>query len=84
MIGIGLDKLQTIPPAFAIRQELEIIGSYSMERAEIESVINLVSNARLDMSRSITERLPLEKANLAIEHLKNKTGNPVRIVINQD
>lgn len=84
IVGLGPDAIETQPPTVYVRNEYELIGSYSFERGEINKLVNMIASGRLDLSLSITERLPLEETNTALEHLQNKIGNPIRIVIVQD
>lgn len=84
LVGLGPDPIQSLPPTIFVRQEREILGSYSFERTEIDNLVQLASSGRLDFSKSVTERLPLKDANVALDHLWNKVGDPIRIVITQD
>ncbi len=84
LVGLGPENICTLPPTLFVRQEREILGSYSFERTEIQTLVQLASSGRLDLSGAVTERLPLEEANTALDHLWKKIGNPIRIVITQD
>jgi propanol-preferring alcohol dehydrogenase len=84
LIGLGPDPIETLPPTIFVRSEIEIIASYFFERGEIQQLVELAANGRLNLSGSVTKRLPLEKVNTALEHLEKKVGNPIRIVITQD
>jgi propanol-preferring alcohol dehydrogenase len=64
-----------------VRGELQVLGSYAFTRSDVEEVINLISMERIDLSHSITHRFSLKDANLALETLDKKIGNPIRVVI---
>jgi len=51
---------------------------------DIAILLRLISSGKLDISGSITERFSLEEANTALEHLREKVGKPIRIVIVQE
>jgi threonine dehydrogenase-like Zn-dependent dehydrogenase len=84
VVGLGPEIISIPPPTTFVRTELSLLGSYGSTTSEIQSVIDLVSNGKLDLSESITERFPLEKINRGLEHLYKKIGNPIRIVIELD
>jgi len=81
VVGLGPDAISLPPPSVFVRAELSFLGSYGSSTAEIQSVIDLVASGKLKLSDSITERFPLEEVNKALDHLHQKIGNPIRIVI---
>ena len=81
--GIGSEKINTLPPTIFVRNEKKLFGSYSYTVDEIDTLIKLVASGKLDLSESITERVPLEQANIGLQHLRQKISNPIRIVITQ-
>lgn len=82
--GLGPDDIKLQCPNIFVRSEYEVIGSYAFDRREIEIVLELISSGKLDISSSITARFSLEEANTALEHLRDKVGKPIRIVIVQE
>lgn len=48
---------------------------------ELRKVLELVAHGWIDLSRSITHRLPLRKVLRGFESLEEKIGNPVRAVL---
>ena len=84
VVGLGPDEVILPPPTQIVRSELSFLGSYGSTTSEIQNVIDLVANGKLDLSDSITERFPLEEVNRGLEHLYKKIGNPIRIVIELD
>ena len=84
VVGLGPDVISLPPPASFVRSELSFLGSYGSSTSEIQSVINLVATGKLNLWGSITERFSLEEVNRGLDHLHQKIGNPIRIVIEID
>ncbi|MET3803285.1 D-arabinose 1-dehydrogenase-like Zn-dependent alcohol dehydrogenase [Nakamurella sp. UYEF19] len=59
----------------------QVLGHYGSEPAHVEQLVGLVAAGRVDFARSVSELLPLSEAVTAVEHLRSKTGNPIRIVL---
>ena len=83
-MGIGVHPIKTLPASVFVRGELELIGASAFDTIDIEILVKLVANGKLNLSSSVTDRLPLEKAGEALDRLWNKVGNPIRIVVCQD
>jgi 2-desacetyl-2-hydroxyethyl bacteriochlorophyllide A dehydrogenase len=81
VVGLGPETIFLPPPTTFVRTELSFLGSYGSTTLEIQNVIDLVAGGKLDLSDSITERFPLEEVNKGLDHLHEKIGNPIRIVI---
>ncbi len=84
VVGLGPDTISLPPPSAFVRSELSFLGSYGSSTSEIQSVIDLVASGKLNLSESVTERFPLEEVNKGLDHLYQKTGDPIRIVIEID
>jgi 2-desacetyl-2-hydroxyethyl bacteriochlorophyllide A dehydrogenase len=80
LVGLSGEPL-TYDTRKIVRGELDVMGSYAFCKRDIEEVLNLISSRKLDLSYSVTHRFSLEDANLALETLDKKIGNPIRIVI---
>ncbi|HDG97773.1 MAG TPA: hypothetical protein ENG73_06335 [Desulfobacterales bacterium] len=81
IVGLGAEKITTLPPTEFVRREIEIRGSYAFTVREIEELIQLVSHGKLDISSSISKRIGLEEVNEGLKALHEKEGNPIRIVV---
>jgi threonine dehydrogenase-like Zn-dependent dehydrogenase len=81
VVGLGPENISLLPPTTFVRTELSLLGSYGSTTLEIQNVVDLVANGKLNLSDSITERFPLEEVNKGLDHLHKKIGNPIRIVI---
>ena len=44
-------------------------------------MIELVRSGKIDLSKSISHRIPLAEVNQGLEILEKRIGNPLRIVI---
>ena len=84
IVGLGPENIVLPPPTAFVRTELSFLGSYGSTNLEIQNVVDLLAIGKLDLSGSITERLSLEETNKGLEHLYQKIGNPIRIVVVQD
>jgi threonine dehydrogenase-like Zn-dependent dehydrogenase len=52
-------------------------------REELRRVIELVDGGRIDLSRSVTHRLPFEELHVAIELFDQKKGDVLKVVVVQ-
>jgi threonine dehydrogenase-like Zn-dependent dehydrogenase len=73
--------LGAAPPIVFVRQEMAVLGSYGFTVATIRRVLRMVADGRLDLSGSITHRLPLEEAGKALRTLYEKIDDPRRMVV---
>lgn len=84
VVGLGPEHISLPPPIRFVRTEFSLLGSYGSTSSEMQNVIDLVSNGKLDLSNSITKKFPLEEVNRGLKDLHKKIGNPIRIVIEVD
>ena len=81
IVGIANEPI-VIPNDMAFTyMRTQILGHYGSEDHHVRELIEFARQGRLDLSQSVTEVMPLEKAAEALERLANKTGNPIRIVL---
>jgi threonine dehydrogenase-like Zn-dependent dehydrogenase len=81
LVGVAGERIELGPSIlFAVRRS-RLLGSYGYRREHLETLVRLTASGRLDLSGSISERLPLEQAADGVEALATKRGNPVRIVL---
>lgn len=59
----------------------QVFGHFGYENGDIETLAELVSRGRLDLSRSISEIVSLADIAVGIEKLKNHEGDPIRILV---
>ena len=81
IVGIANEPI-TIPNDMAFTyMRTQILGHYGSEPEHTRELVALVSERKLDLSKSISEILPLDQAKRALEKLEQKIGNPIRIVL---
>jgi S-(hydroxymethyl)glutathione dehydrogenase/alcohol dehydrogenase len=61
--------------------EAQIRSSSDHTREDFRRLLDLVSQKKVDLSKSITHKLKLEEVNKGFEMLDSKQDNPVRIVM---
>ncbi len=81
LVGVGPER-PSLPPlvAFAGREQA-VLGSFGMDRRDIEDLLALIAAGRLDLSGSISARYPLPEAGAALAHLASRRGGVVRVVV---
>lgn len=84
IVGIGPEKINTIPPFSFVYNELELIGSFGSDIADLERLMMLAASGKVDLSESVSSVIPLKAVNQGISNLEKKVGNPVRIVISME
>lgn len=65
-------------------RELRVIGTYTSSLSDLQAVAGLVSTGRLDVSDSVTHRLPLEQAVTAFDLVAGRPAGLVRLVLEPD
>ena len=81
IVGIANEPI-TIPNDMAFTyMRTQILGHYGSEPHHTKELVEFAASGRLDLSRSISEILPLEDAAIALERLEKKIGNPIRIIL---
>jgi 2-desacetyl-2-hydroxyethyl bacteriochlorophyllide A dehydrogenase len=81
IVGIANEPI-VIPNDMAFTyMRTQIMGHYGSEEHHVRELIEFAAQGKLDLSQSITEIMPLEKAGQALDKLANKVGNPIRIVL---
>lgn len=80
-VGVSGERIELGPSILFAVRHTTLIGSYGYRREHLETLARLVATGRLDLSRSISAKLPLEAAAEGVEMLETKKGDPVRIVL---
>jgi len=65
-------------------KEIKMTSSITNRKDEMPELIELVRTKRIDLSRSVSSKLPFEKINEGLEIVKNDAGNPIRVVLEFD
>lgn len=81
IVGIANEPI-VIPNDMAFTyMRTQIMGHYGSEAHHLRELVEFARDGRLDLSRSITQVMPLEMAAQALSDLANKVGNPIRIIL---
>lgn len=81
VVGLGPEKVEILPSSIFVRNEFELIGSYGYTVGELRRVVDLIASGRLSLSQAISKRMSMDDINEGLKRFKEKTGNPVRILI---
>ncbi|MCT2584277.1 zinc-binding dehydrogenase [Actinophytocola gossypii] len=66
--------------ALSVRRQ-QVLGHYGSVPGAVEQLITLVRHGRLDLARSVSGTVPLADAADAVAALRDKTGDPVRLIL---
>jgi threonine dehydrogenase-like Zn-dependent dehydrogenase len=83
LVGIGMsaDAPSIGSTAMFNLFKWQALGHLGYQNADIGTLANLVSMGRLDLSRSISDIVPLEDVARGIEKLDKADGDPIRILV---
>ncbi|OYN79060.1 zinc-binding dehydrogenase [Mycolicibacterium sphagni] len=83
LVGVGMSAdAPTVGPTsmFNLTQR-QVLGHLGYHNTDIETLAQLVSRGRLDLSRSISQIIPLEDIADGIRILEHAEGNPIRVLV---
>jgi D-arabinose 1-dehydrogenase-like Zn-dependent alcohol dehydrogenase len=83
LVGVGMSaETPTVGPTsmFNLVQR-QVLGHLGYHNTDIETLAQLVSRGRLDLSRSISKIIPLEDIADGIRILEHAEGNPIRVLV---
>ena len=80
-VGMSAESPTVGPTAMFGLTKRQALGHLGYHNTDIETLANLVSRGRLDLSRSISAVVPLEDVARGIEMLEKQEGNPIRILV---
>jgi 2-desacetyl-2-hydroxyethyl bacteriochlorophyllide A dehydrogenase len=81
IVGVSGDRIQLGPSALFAVLRNKLLSVMGYQRAHLETLVSLVASGRLDVSGSISTRLPFEQAAEGVAILTEKRGDPVRVVL---
>jgi threonine dehydrogenase-like Zn-dependent dehydrogenase len=58
-----------------------LLGHLGYAKEHLTQLVRLVSSGRLDVSRSISDVMPLSEVGRGVERLASKEGDPIRLVV---
>lgn len=83
MVAVGMSaEAPTVGPTsmFGLTRK-QALGHLGYQNVDIATLATLVSTGRLDISRSISEIVPLDDIRAGIDKLERQEGNPIRILV---
>ncbi|MCV7216441.1 zinc-binding dehydrogenase [Mycobacterium crocinum] len=83
LVGVGMSaESPTVGPTsmFGLTRR-QALGHLGYHNKDIETLAQLVSRGRLDLSRSISQIIPLEDIAEGIRILDEAEGNPIRVLV---
>lgn len=83
LVAVGMSaQSPTVGPTsrFGLSKR-QVLGHLGYQNVDIETLARLVSRGRLDLSRSISEIIPLDDIASGIRKLERGDGNPIRILV---
>jgi propanol-preferring alcohol dehydrogenase len=85
MVGVCMQPPRIdIPVAVLAIAEISVLGSFASHVEDLDAVLRMEAEGKIDIGSSITHRLPLDETAEALEMLRTKRGDPERIVIEMD
>lgn len=80
-VGMSNQDVSVGSTAGLVLSKVQINGHLGYQNEDIGTLAGLVSRGRLDLSRSVSDILPLEEIKEGIRRLHEHDGNPIRILI---
>jgi D-arabinose 1-dehydrogenase-like Zn-dependent alcohol dehydrogenase len=81
MIGLSPEPVQLGPGVLFGVQSQSLLGHLGYRKEHLDQLVTLVGARRLDVSRSVSDVLPLEDVARGVARLASKEGNPIRLVV---
>jgi len=83
LVGVGMSGQEpTLGPTMVFNLlHKQALGHLGYQPEDIETLAQLVSAGRLDLSRSISDVVSLEDVGEGIRRLHERDGNPIRILV---
>jgi D-arabinose 1-dehydrogenase-like Zn-dependent alcohol dehydrogenase len=81
VVGMSGESPSVGPTSMFALTQKHVLGHLGYQNVDIATLASLVSTGRLDISRSISEVIPLDDIRLGIERLEGQDGNPIRILV---
>lgn len=82
VVGVGMAEPVLPPLVRFVGREHSVVGSFGMDKRDIEDLFALIARGRLDLGRSVSARYPLAEINEALSRLASKDTDVVRLVVN--
>jgi 2-desacetyl-2-hydroxyethyl bacteriochlorophyllide A dehydrogenase len=84
LVGIGAKIARISPYSSVIGKEIAIIGVNDHLKTDLTQLVKLVRSKRLNLSHSVTHRVPLDEINTGFSILESKDEKPIRVVASKE
>jgi threonine dehydrogenase-like Zn-dependent dehydrogenase len=81
MVGLSMQPIQLGPGLIFGLNSQSLLGHLGYRKEHLEQLVSLVGCGRLDISRSVSEVMPLADVARGVDVLATKRGNPIRLVL---
>ncbi|MFP5310371.1 MAG: alcohol dehydrogenase catalytic domain-containing protein [Actinomycetes bacterium] len=81
IVGLTPARMELLPTALFVANELEVVGSFGSTAADLNELVDLVEAGRLDLSRSVTHTTDLDGVGEALHRLETRDDHPIRVVV---
>jgi D-arabinose 1-dehydrogenase-like Zn-dependent alcohol dehydrogenase len=81
VVGQSSESIDAGPVSVLSFLSASIMGHLGYRKRHLEEVLGLMATGRLDVSGSISGRLPLDEINEGVRRLRDKEGAPVRLLV---
>lgn len=81
MVGLTAEPMRLGPGVLFGTRSQALLGHLGYRKEHLDQLVALVAGGRLDVSRSISEVLPLDAVVDGVERLATKRGDPIRLVV---
>jgi len=81
VVGMSNEKIALMSSVHFTRWELALSGAFASSPWEAQRVMALAAERKLDLSRSVTHRFPLDQVQAAFDCLRDRSQNPIRVVL---
>lgn len=81
IVGLSPEPIELGPSALFGVMSHSLLGHLGYRKEHLLQLVRLVAGGRLDVSRSISELMPLDEVGRGVEQLASKDGDPIRLVV---
>ena len=81
MVGLSMEPSEMGPGLLLGIQSQSVRGHLGYKKEDLDDLVALLANGRLDLSTSISDVIPLDEVGEGVRRLAEKDGDPVRIVV---
>jgi D-arabinose 1-dehydrogenase-like Zn-dependent alcohol dehydrogenase len=81
IVGLSAEPIALGPNVLFGVMSHALLGHLGYAKEHLTQLVRLVSSGRLDVSRSISDVMPLSEVGRGVERLASKEGDPIRLVV---